>query len=101
MILYNVTCNVENSIREDWMDWMKNIHIPEVMETGLFTDNKFYHILIEEQNDTTTFSVQYFAKSLNDIDNYLQNHAPDLQKKHMDRYDSRAVAFRTVMQEIL
>ena len=85
MILYNVTVNVENAIREEWVQWMKFIHIPEVLETGLFTHHKLYHLLIDDQNNTTTFSIQYFAESLTKIDDYLKNHAPALQNKHVEK----------------
>ena len=36
MIIYNVTVSVEESIKTDWLDWMKTEHIPEVMATGVF-----------------------------------------------------------------
>ena len=38
MIIYNVTCNVENEILQDWLQWMVEIHIPDVMQTGFFLE---------------------------------------------------------------
>ncbi len=29
MYIYNVTVNIEESAEKDWLDWMKNKHIPE------------------------------------------------------------------------
>ena len=43
MILYNVTISIDTSVEEDWLQWMKEIHIPDVMNTGLFIDNKIYY----------------------------------------------------------
>ena len=37
MIIYNVTVSVEESIKADWLNWMKTEHIPEVMACGVFT----------------------------------------------------------------
>ena len=34
MILYNVTVNIDTDVEEDWIEWMKETHIPEVMKTG-------------------------------------------------------------------
>ncbi|MEO8448027.1 MAG: DUF4286 family protein, partial [bacterium] len=28
MILYNVTVNVDDSVHDEWLEWMKTIHIP-------------------------------------------------------------------------
>ena len=41
MIIYNVTCNVENEILQEWLQWMLEIHIPDVMQTGFFLEANF------------------------------------------------------------
>ncbi|MCE3229382.1 MAG: hypothetical protein K0S32_3933, partial [Bacteroidetes bacterium] len=33
MFIYNVTVNISNDIHTDWLKWMKEIHIPDVMKT--------------------------------------------------------------------
>lgn len=33
MIVYSVTVNIDSSIHEDWLAWMKSKHIPDVMAT--------------------------------------------------------------------
>ena len=40
MVLYNVTINIDYAVHDEWLDWMKNVHIPDVMNTGLFIDCK-------------------------------------------------------------
>ena len=50
MILYNVTINIDATIQKEWLIWMKEIHIPKVMETGCFTENKVCRILAEEDS---------------------------------------------------
>ena len=27
MIIYNVTINIDHSVHEDWLEWMKNEHV--------------------------------------------------------------------------
>ena len=36
MIIYNVTCSIDSDIVEDWLDWMKKTHIPDILDTGFF-----------------------------------------------------------------
>ena len=101
MILYNVTVNVEDSIHKDWLNWMKETHIPDVMKTGMFKENKILKLLSklpEEQG--TTYAIQYFCNSLEDLENYQQNFAPKLQEDHVKRYGNRAIAFRTILEEV-
>ncbi len=101
MILYNVTVNVENSIVTEWLQWMQEVHIPEVMKTGLFVSNKLFKLLNEEENNTgTTFAIQYFCQTMGDYKNYQDNFAKDLQFEHSRRYKGKFVAFRTLLEEV-
>jgi len=97
MIIYNVTINVENEIKDEWLHWMKNIHIPQVMATGHFLENKICKVLVDEEQGTT-FSVQYTAPSMEELKTYQKNHAPRLQKEHTDKYGTKCVAFRTLLE---
>lgn len=101
MIVYNVTVNIENEVETEWVKWMKEIHIPEVMETGMFINNRFLKLLNEVEGNTgTTYAIQYTCESPNELQEYLEVHAPALQKKHTDRYEGKFVAFRTFLEEI-
>jgi len=97
MILYNVTVSLEPSIHTDWLEWMKNIHIPEVMATGFFVENKICRILVD---DEITYAIQYSCDSLEKLHDYQENYAPELQKKHTERYKGKFGAFRTLLEII-
>ena len=97
MILYNVTVSVDPSIADEWLGWMKNTHINEVMDTGLFDSYAMYEVLLQLE-ETTTYSVQYFTTSLAKLQQYQANFAPALQAKHVEQFGEKAVAFRTVLE---
>jgi hypothetical protein len=101
MYIYNVTVNVEVSVVQEWKNWMKTTHIPEVMKTGYFEHFKMLRLVNESEDaEGETFAIQYSAQSLSSINSYLSIEAPLLQKEHMERYGSRCVAFRTVLEEV-
>lgn len=99
MIIYNVTVKVENNIKEDWLQWMKEVHIPDVMATGLFEENKI-HRVIQNESEGTTYAVQYACKDMKTLHQYQVNHAIALQKEHTERYKDQFVAFRTLLEVI-
>lgn len=98
MILYNVTVNIDSSVHDEWLEWMKTRHIPDVLATGLFIKNKIFKIFSEQETDEYTYSIQYFLKSLNDLNKYQEEFAPKLQSEHSKKYKDKFVAFRTVME---
>lgn len=97
MIIYNVTLSVDEEIHEDWLNWMKEVHIPDVMKTKLFIESKISKILAEEEGGKS-YSVMYLCKDMETLNDYQENHAPALQKDHSDRYSGRFAAFRTLLE---
>ena len=97
MIIYNVTVNIENDVREEWLQWMKEKHIPDVMATGHFTEHKICKVLVDEE-EGTTYSIQYSCRNMADYEQYHKNHAPRLQKEVKDKYADKFVAFRTLLE---
>lgn len=99
MIIYNVTISIDHEVQEEWLRWMKQVHIPEVMSTGLFIDNKILRVL--NVDDTgATFSVQYSLNAMADYEKYQQEFAPRLQAEHTQRYKDKFVAFRTLLEVV-
>lgn len=98
MVLYNVTININNEVRDEWLQWMREIHIPHVMATGSFLSYRINRVLSLEDEDSTTFAFQYLCEDMAALHHYQVYHAPGLQKEHMDRYKDQFVAFRTVME---
>mgnify|MGYP000160590633 CR=1 FL=1 len=99
MILYNVTVNIDDSVHDEWLGWMKRIHIPEVMNTGLFIENKICRVLGDDPSGTT-YSIQYLCSSMAVFNDYQKNFSGALQKKHSDKYEGKYVAFRTLLEVI-
>jgi hypothetical protein len=100
MILYNITMKVNPSIEEEWIKWQKEEHIPEIMSTGFFTDHKFLRLLEQDDIEGKTFAVQYFAKNMNDYQEYIDKHASNIRKKALQRWGDGFISFRTLMEVV-
>lgn len=99
MYIYNVTINVEESILEDWLQWIRP-HILEVLKTGKFVSAKFTQVLIEEEMGGRTFSIQYTAKSMEDIQAYYKEDADRLRQDGLKKFADKCLAFRTELKVI-
>lgn len=99
MIIYNVTVNVEDAVHDAWLEWMRSKHIPDVVNTGCFTHGKMYRILVEEQQGVS-YSIQYTANTMEDVDRYLENFAQGLRQDAHDAFGGKFTAFRTLLEHI-
>ena len=99
MIIYNVTCNVEKEIIQDWIQWMIEIHIPDVMQAGFFLEANINKVI--SSNDAgNTYAIAYSCESMKKLHEYQIKFSAELQKKHMERYGEKVVAFRTILELI-
>jgi hypothetical protein len=87
-------------IVQDWINWQKEEHIPDIMATGLIDSYKFFRLLEQDETDGPTYIVQYFISSRNNYDRYINEHAPLLRKKAQEKWGNRFVGFRTLMETV-
>ena len=100
MILYNVTVKIAKPLEANWLQWMKAVHIPDVMNTGLFIEYKICKILHDDDDGGVSYAIQYFCKDMATFQTYQSKHAQALQAEHSERYKNQYVAFRTLMEVI-
>lgn len=100
MIVYNVTVKVNKHRVEEWIKWMKETHIPEVMATNLFTDHQICELLQADEDDGKTFVIQYHLESKGAYNQYQEFHAAKLQQASFDKFGEDALGFRTLMKKV-
>lgn len=100
MVLYNVTVGIDPDIEKEWLSWMKSHHIPAVMATNMFSEYKIFKVLSQEEEESISYSVQYFAEKVDMVVKYLNDYAPPIVAEHHKRYQNRHVAFRTLLEEV-
>ena len=100
MYIYNVTINIDESINNEWLTWMET-HILNVLNTGKFISAKLTEVLIKEADvEGKTYSVQYTANTKDDLENYYNDDAAELQMKSLRKFGDKMLTFRTELKVI-
>ncbi len=100
ILIYNVTIKVHISIKEDWLQWIKEEHIPEVIETGCFTHAIILKLLEVDETEGPTYAIQYHAESKSLYNNYIEKFAGSMRQKSFDKWGDKFIAFRSIMQVV-
>ena len=100
MIVYNVTIKVDPSIANDWLTWLQEEHVVEVLETGCFTDAKIMKLLEVDDSEGPTFAIQYFAENRSQYELYIEKFAGIMRQKSFDKWGNKFIAFRSLMQVV-
>jgi hypothetical protein len=97
MIIYNVTTIIEENIHEEYVKFMHEIHMPEVMATGKFTSCQLLR-LTEPVNEGITYCAQYLTDSSAKLSEYRETYSPKLQEAFNESFENKYVSFRSVLE---
>jgi phosphoribosylamine-glycine ligase len=98
MILYNVTTNIEESVHHQWLQWMQEKHIPEILATGKFSSARLVRVLVEEEMGGSTYAVQYTTDSKETLQRYYTEDAPKFRAEGLSLFGDKALTFRTELE---
>lgn len=99
MILYNVTVSIDATIGDEWLAYMREKHIPEIMETGHFLEARICRVNGEEEGGVT-YATTYLCESQEVFDLYEANHAGELRKEFNAKWAGKFAAFRTFLNVV-
>jgi hypothetical protein len=99
MLIYNITYNVDDTIHEEWYEWIKN-HIPKILSTGKFLEAKFSKVIIEEEMGGQTYSLQLKVESKVTLDKYYTENAEQLRQLGLVKFADKVLTFRTELEII-
>lgn len=100
MIIYNVTTKVDKAIAAEWLQWMFSEHIPDILQTGCFSNYRVVRLLEIDDSEGPTYAVQYNAESKADYNRYIELYAPELRKRSFDKWGNGFLAFRSLMEVV-
>jgi hypothetical protein len=101
MIIYNVTISINPELEQEILTWLKEEHIPEVMETNMFLEYNMYKVVENHVEKThNSYAIQYHLESWDKFDEYIANYAEELKEKTQKKYGENLLAFRTFLEKM-
>lgn len=86
-IAYTVFCTIRyKTMEQDWLDWMQNGHIAEVIQCGASGAELIRHDPETEGQSSMTYEIRYKFDSRGKFEEYLEQHAPRLRRDGYERF---------------
>jgi hypothetical protein len=98
MIIYNVTTKVHNSIADEWLQWVKDVHVKDILNTGCFNDYKIVQLLETDETEGPTYAVQYHTESKALYNRYIEKFSAEMRNTAFAKWGDKFLSFRSVMQ---
>src|ERR1700709_2040604 len=100
MIIYNVTTKIDSSVHDEWLQWLKEEHIPAILGTACFTGASILRLMETDDTDGPTYAVQYRAESKALYNRYIEKFADAMMQKSFYKWGDLFISFATVMQVV-
>ena len=98
--ILNTSFHIKKKYVPQFIDWARNTYIPQALNSGLFSNPLFTHLLIEVEPDTDSFAIHLNTKDIEKAVEWHDSTAAALKEKlHLDT-DKSALYFTTYMQEL-
>jgi hypothetical protein len=99
MIIYSVQITIDAGIESAWVEWMKRVHLANVVRTGCFFGCRIYKVVASDEADPRCV-MQYHCRSLHEYHRYRDSFAAALQNEHSDRFAGRFRGSRQLLEEV-
>jgi Domain of unknown function (DUF4286) len=100
MIITNITTQVSWTMKDEWLKWLRDEHLPSLMSTGCFTHYRIVQVLEVPDDDGPTYAVQLFTEKMESVDRFREQFLVELEKKERAKWSGHAFSFRTLMEVI-
>lgn len=100
MLVYNHTIKVDKRILGKWVKWAIEEYIPAIMATNLFSENKFFELLEQDDPGAATFVLQYFTNSREKYDKYIDEYSEIFTEMAWKKWGNSFIGFKTLMQSV-
>ena len=100
MIIYSVTIHIQKDVETEWLQFMQEKHIQDVINTGYFTHATIRRVITGNETTSTTYNMEYFVENLEEYHAYLKNAAAEMQKDVLDRFAGKFSAERKIYEII-
>lgn len=98
MLKYRVIVEIEKEIESEWLKWMTEVHIPEVLATGLIDKAELLRNI--EYDAGQIYVADYTINNNENYHQYLEEFAPGLRTKAEIRFCGRYHPRREVFEVV-
>ncbi|MEO1653452.1 MAG: DUF4286 family protein [Bacteroidota bacterium] len=90
MLTYEVKIVIEATSEKEWLHWMKTVHVPDVIATGL----PLSYQILKVKDQAYTYVFHYHFASQEAFDHYHQEHSAALQADTSEKFGGKFKAER-------
>ena len=99
MFIYNITVLIEETLEQEWLNYVQTEFIPVILETGFFQSCQLLQVT-DSPNEGLTYCVQFRTNEISSLQSYQSLYAPQIESAHQLAFPNQLVTFSSTMKLI-
>ena len=101
MIIYNTTFHADDSIIDEFINWIKQEYVPAALANGILIEPRLTRIFNhQEDNQGQSYSLQFRTKSLEDLSRWYKMTGNILLETIGKKFGNTVAGFSTLLEEM-
>jgi len=100
MLVYNTTYHIEEKAIANFLIWIKESYIPEVMKTELLSNPRLCKVLSHNEAGSETYTLQWEVESSGILHRWHQLQGAELNKELTAIFKEKVVGLPTLLEVI-
>ncbi|NDP19808.1 MAG: DUF4286 family protein [Paludibacter sp.] len=97
MLIFNTTYLVSDKARASWLVWVREQHIPFMLESGYFSQPQVARVITSAEQEGTSFSVQFHVNDMRALKQWNQEFNSIFKEKCDQEFGTEVIFFTTVL----
>jgi hypothetical protein len=98
MYIFNTTYLVSDKMHGIWHKWLYEEHIPFMEKSGYFSNRQISKVLSNEQQDGTSYSVQFHIPSLELLEEWEKQYGEQFLHNFSKKFGEEVLLFSTILE---
>jgi hypothetical protein len=98
MLIFNITFLVSDKVHGSWLKWVREEHIPFMLNSTYFTQPQVARIITSDKEDGTSFSVQFHINDMRTLKKWNQEYSNVFQQNCSQNFGTEVLFFTTVLE---
>lgn len=98
MLIFNTTYLVSDAVLTDWHVWMKEHHIPFMLQYQQFSKPQVAKVITSQQQEGTSFSVQFHISDMKALSVWNQDFGSEFQENCAKKFGQEVIFFTTILE---
>lgn len=100
MLIYNTTYHIEDKSTKNFLIWLQEYFIPEILKTGMLRSPRLMEVLSNREEGSSCFSLQWEVEDSKILHAWYSQYGTSLNEQMVKIFKDDVVGFPTLLDVI-